>query len=60
MLAETVNVRVDVALPFAAGVIEVEENVATAPGGNPVAVRATGESKPFTLVIVTVLLPLVF
>ena len=59
VLAETVNVRVDVALPFAAGVIDVEENVATTPAGSPVTVRATGELKLFTLAIVTALVPLV-
>ena len=60
VLAETVNVRVDVALLFAAGVIEAEENVATTPAGNPVTVSATGELKLFTLPIVIVLVPLVF
>ena len=57
-VAEAVSVRVDVALPSAAGVIEVGENTAVTPVGKPVAANVIGELKLFALVTVIVLVPL--
>jgi hypothetical protein len=55
---EAVNVRVEVALPFAAGVTGLVENAAVTPVGKPVALNVVAESKPPVLVIVIVLVPL--
>ena len=54
------NVRVDVAVPLAAGVIDVGVNTALVPVGIPVALKLTAELKPFVLVTVMVLVPPVF
>jgi hypothetical protein len=50
-----VKVKVEVALPPGGGVTETGENDAVTPLGRPEALRATGELKLFTLVIVMVL-----
>jgi hypothetical protein len=55
-----VNVRVDVAVPLAAGVIDVGVNTALVPVGIPVVLKLTAELKPFALVTVMVLVPPVF
>jgi hypothetical protein len=55
---EAVNVRVEVALPFAAGVTGLVENAAVTPVGRPVALSVVAESKPPVLVMVIVLVPL--
>jgi hypothetical protein len=55
---EAVNVRVEVALPFAGGVTGLVENAAVTPVGKPVAVRVVAELKPPVLVMVIVLVPL--
>lgn len=55
---ETARVRVEVTLPFAAGVTDVGEKVAVTPEGMPVALKVTAELNPFVLVMVMVLVPL--
>jgi hypothetical protein len=55
---EAVSVRVEVALPFAAGVTGLVENVAVTPVGRPVALSVVAELKPPVLVMVIVLVPL--
>lgn len=57
-LEEAVSVSVDVALPFAGGVTGLVENAAVTPLGSPVALSVVAESKPFWLVMVIVLVPL--
>ena len=57
-LADAVNVRVDVALPFAGGVTGLVENAAVTPEGRPEALNVVAESKPPVLVTVMVLVPL--
>src|SRR5580700_5291763 len=57
-LAEAVSVRVEVALPFAAGVTGLVENAAVTPVGKPVALNVVAELKPPVLVMVMVLVPL--
>jgi hypothetical protein len=57
-LAEAVKVRVEVALPFAAGVTGLVENAAVTPEGRPVALSVVAELKPPVLVTVIVLVPL--
>lgn len=57
-VAEVVNVRVEVALPLAAGVTGLAENAAVTPLGNPVKLRVVAELKPPSLVILIVLVPL--
>jgi len=57
-LAEAVNVRVEVALPFAAGVTGLVEYVAVTPVGSPDALSVVAELKPPVLVTVIVLVPL--
>lgn len=57
-LADAVNVRVDVALPFAGGVTGFVENVAVTPEGRPDALSVVAELKPPVLVTVIVLVPL--
>jgi hypothetical protein len=58
-LADAVNVRVDVALPFAGGVTGFVENAAVTPEGRPDALNVVAELKPPVLVTVMVLVPLV-
>ena len=58
-LADAVNVRVDVALPFAGGVTGFVENAAVTPEGRPLALKVVAELKPPVLVTVMVLVPLV-
>ena len=58
-LADAVNVRVDVALPFAGGVTGFVENAAVTPEGRPYALKVVAELKPPVLVTVMVLVPLV-
>ena len=58
-LADAVNVKVDVALPFAGGVTGFVENVAVTPEGRPDALSVVAELKPPVLVTVIVLVPLV-
>lgn len=58
-LADAVNVRVDVALPFAGGVTGFVENAAVTPEGRPLALNVVAELKPPVLVTVMVLVPLV-
>ena len=55
---EAVSVRVEVTLPFAAGVTGLVENVAVTPVGRPVALNVVAELKPPVLVMVIVLVPL--
>jgi hypothetical protein len=55
---EAVSVRVEVTLPFAAGVTGLVENVAVTPVGRPVALNVVAELKPPVLVTVIVLVPL--
>jgi hypothetical protein len=55
---EAVSVRVEVAVPFAAGVTGLVENVAVTPLGNPLALSVVAESNPPVLVTVIVLVPL--
>jgi hypothetical protein len=55
---ETVNVRVEVTLPFAGGVTGFLENAAVTPEGRPLALSVVAESKPPVLVTVIVLVPL--
>lgn len=57
-VAEAVNVRVEVALPFGGGVTGLGENVAVTPLGKPVALRVAGELKLLLLAMVIVLVPL--
>jgi hypothetical protein len=57
-LVEAVNVRVEVALPFATGVTGFVENAAVTPLGRPEALRVVAELKPPVLVMVIVLAPL--
>ena len=57
-LEEAVSVRVDVALPFAAGVTGLVENAAVTPAGRPEALKVVAELKPPELVTVMVLVPL--
>ena len=57
-LEEAVSVRVDVALPFAAGVTGLVENAAVTPAGRPEALNVVAELKPPELVTVIVLVPL--
>ena len=57
-LEEAVSVRVEVALPFAAGVTGLVENAAVTPVGRPVALSVVAELKPPVLVTVIVLVPL--
>ena len=56
-LEEAVSVRVEVALPFAAGVTGLVENAAVTPVGRPVALNVVAELKPPVLVMVIVLVP---
>ena len=58
-LADAVNVRVDVALPFAGGVTGFVENAAVTPEGRPDALNVVAELNPPVLVTVMVLVPLV-
>ena len=51
---EAVSVSNEVAAPPAVGVTVLGENLAVTPEGNPVALRAIGELKPFTLLRVIV------
>jgi hypothetical protein len=55
---EAVSVRVEVALPFAAGVTGLVENAAVTPLGKPVALNVVAELNPPVLVTVIVLVPL--
>jgi hypothetical protein len=55
---EAVSVRVEVAVPFAAGVTGLVENVAVTPLGNPLALSVVAELNPPVLVTVIVLVPL--
>jgi hypothetical protein len=55
---EAVSVRVEVTLPFAAGVTGLVENVAVTPVGRPVALNVVAELKPPVLLMVIVLVPL--
>lgn len=55
--ADAVNVRVEVALPFAGGVTGFVEKAAVTPVGKPVVVSVVAELKLFWLVMVTVLVP---
>jgi len=57
-VVEAVNVSVEVALPFAAGVTGLVENAAVTPEGRPVALNVVAELKPPVLVMVIVLVPL--
>jgi hypothetical protein len=54
---EAVSVRVEVALPFAFGVTGLAEKLAVTPLGRPVALNVVAELKPFWLVMVIVLVP---
>lgn len=56
-VAEAVNVKVEVALPFAGGVTGLVENVAVTPEGSPEALNVVAESNPPVLVTVMVLVP---
>lgn len=55
---EAVSVRVEVALPLAGGVTGLVEKVAVTPEGKPLALSVVAELKPFWLVMVMVLVPL--
>jgi hypothetical protein len=55
--AEAVNVKVEVALPFAGGVTGLVEKAAVTPKGKPAALSVVAELKLFWLVMVTVLVP---
>ena len=55
--ADAVNVRVDVALPFAGGVTGLVENAAVTPVGNPVTLSVVAALKLFWLATVMVLVP---
>jgi hypothetical protein len=55
---DAVNVRTEVALPFAGGVTGLVENAAVTPVGSPEAARVTAELKLLVLVTVIVLVPL--
>jgi L-lactate permease len=55
---EAVSVRVDVTLPSEAGVTGLGEKEAVTPEGRPLALSVVEESKPFSLVMVMVLVPL--
>jgi hypothetical protein len=55
--AGAVEAAVKVRVELPAPVIEVELKAAVTPGGNPLAVRVTGESKPPATVSVTVEVP---
>jgi len=55
---EAVSVRVEVALPLAAGVTGFVEKAAVTPEGKPLALSVVAESKLFWLVMVIVLVPL--
>lgn len=57
-VAEAVSVRVEVTVPFAAGVTGLVENAAVTPLGKPEALRVVAELKPPVLVMVIVLAPL--
>lgn len=57
-VAEAVSVRIEVTLPFAAGVTGLVVNAAVTPLGMPVALSVTAELKLFWLVTVIVLVPL--
>jgi hypothetical protein len=52
---DAVNVRVDVALPFAGGVMGLVEKAAVTPLGSPDALSVVAELNPFWLVTVIVL-----
>jgi hypothetical protein len=52
---EAVNVKVEVALPFAGGVTGLVEKAAVTPLGSPEALSVVAELKPFWLVTVIVL-----
>jgi hypothetical protein len=56
---EAVNVKVDVALPFAGGVTGLVENAPVTPLGSPDALSVVAELNPFWLVTVTVLVAFV-
>jgi hypothetical protein len=56
--ADAVSVRVEVALPFAAGVTGLVENVAVTPLGRPLALSVVAELNPPVLVMAIVLAPL--
>jgi hypothetical protein len=58
-LAAAVSVSVEVALPPAGGVMGLGENAAVTPLGRPEALSVVAELKPFWLVTVIVLVPLV-
>jgi hypothetical protein len=53
---DAVNVRVEVAVPFAGGVTGLGEKAAVTPAGNPEAVNVVAALKLFTLATVIVLL----
>lgn len=55
--AEAVNVKVEVALPFAGGVTGFVEKAAVTPVGKPLALSVVAELKLFWLLMVTVLVP---
>ena len=57
-VAEAVSVRVEVTVPFAAGVTGLVENAAVTPLGRPEALRVVAELNPPVLVMVIVLAPL--
>jgi len=57
-LEDAVRVRVEVALPFAAGVTGLVENAAVTPLGKPDALNVVAELNPPVLVMVIVLVPL--
>lgn len=57
-VAEAVSVRVEVTVPFAAGVTGLVENAAVTPVGRPEALRVVAELNPPVLVMVIVLAPL--
>jgi hypothetical protein len=56
-VADAVRVRVEVTLPFAAGVTGFAENAAVTPAGRPVALNVVAELNPPVLVTVIVLVP---
>jgi hypothetical protein len=55
---ETASVRVDVALPPAAGVTVMGANAAVTPAGRPAALSVVAGVKPFWLAMVNVMVPL--
>jgi hypothetical protein len=57
-LLEAVSVSAEVTLPFAGGVTGLGEKDAVTPEGRPLALNVVEELKPFLLVTVIVLVPL--